>query len=340
MFIAWFSVLFAFSGNAENRIDLLNVDDELKAFVSRHVDAEAGSYRKIQQLKDALFSNRGAALEYAYRATTRPSATVRKGVADCVSFSFLFVALAREIGLDAVFQEVRGDAGWRQMGRFGMQTIHLNVLVLVDSREIVVDFPRFESMKSASKHQISDLRAMAHFYNNLGVDAIMANQLDQAGGYLELAADLAPDFAGCLANLGVYYKRTGRIADAQQAYMQALEFDPNSAVVSANLAQLLFHQGLTVEAENIYASVGKSKFQNPFYHYNRGKDALDSGDLDKARKRFRKAVKMLPEISGFHKALAVVDLRKRAIDQGVNLNEKASGLIVVAGDDGGVHLEH
>lgn len=320
----------AFSGSAGSNEDLFRVDQGMKRFIRQHVDPEAGSYRKIQQLKDALFKDSGAALNYAYRATTTPQVTLSSGVADCVAFSFLYVTLARELGLDARFQEVRGDTNWRKMGRFAVQTMHLNVVVYVGHRTVEVDFPRFESMRGVTRSVITDQRAIAHFHNNLGVDALVANRNQDAGYHLKLASKLAPDFAGCLANLGVYLRRVGEFDLAREAYMQARELEPSSAVVSANLAHLLFHQGQPDRAEEIYASVSRSKFQNPFYHYNQGKLALENGDFDKAEKRFLKAAKMLPEISGFHRALQVVDLRRRASEQ--DSNRSNSGLVVAAGN--------
>ncbi|MCB1041486.1 MAG: tetratricopeptide repeat protein [Acidobacteria bacterium] len=331
MFIALTALFMStFSGNAGSKDQVFQITSDMLAFIKRHVELDAGPYRKIQQLQSALLDDRGAHIQYRYRATTPPDVTLSEGVADCVAFSWLFVTLARELGLDARFQEITGDGGLRRLAGYRLQTIHLNAVVMVGSRPVEVDFPRFEGMTGVTRTLIGDRKALAHYHNNIGVDMLLENRLQEAGEALLLGSQLAPEFAGCLANLGVYYRRSGEYEKARDVYFKALDLEPRSPVVRTNLAHLLFQQGQTLEAEEMYAQMGKSKFQNPFYHYNLGKQELAEGNLDRAEKRFKRAVKMLPEIAEFHHALTAVSLRRE------NLNaDSSAGLVVAAGGQEG-----
>ncbi len=70
---------------------------------------------------------------------------------------------------------------------------------------------------------------------SLGLLALNRNEAVAAAGWLERAADLAPEDAGLQSNLGLAYARAGRYEDAVDALRLALHYDPSLVAAHVNL---------------------------------------------------------------------------------------------------------
>ena len=80
-------------------------------------------------------------------------------------------------------------------------------------------------------------------------DRPLADQPD-AINQLERCRAVVPMDVELLADLGAAYESGGRQADAEQAYQNALELDPNHADVRVRLAALLLRRGAAGEARD------------------------------------------------------------------------------------------
>lgn len=92
------------SGPAEPA-DILALTPEMIAFLDRNVDRSRNQHAELKQLLHAVLQS--GRFELVYDDVTRTAEeTFRDRRGNCLSFTNLFVALARNLGLDARFQEV------------------------------------------------------------------------------------------------------------------------------------------------------------------------------------------------------------------------------------------
>ena len=95
--------------------DPLQVSEEMKQFLDSKISRSGDSMVRLQDLVQQVF--RENALGFSYEPHTRTAAeTFRQRGGNCVSFTFLFIAMARYLGLDARFREVEIIPIWGKVG--------------------------------------------------------------------------------------------------------------------------------------------------------------------------------------------------------------------------------
>jgi transglutaminase-like putative cysteine protease len=104
------------------------LSDEMREFLNNHVGKRAGDPVKLRQLSDAVFSKDSFGLEYD-KATRTAAETFRARRGNCLSFTFMFVLLARGVGLDARFQEVEIPPEWTFAKDTYILNRHINIHV-------------------------------------------------------------------------------------------------------------------------------------------------------------------------------------------------------------------
>ena len=118
----------------------LAVDQQMIAFLQQHVDRRATEALRLQQLVFAVISDGSFGLQYTEHTRTA-AGTFHGRNGNCLSFTNMFVAMAREIGLKARFQQVDIPPDWEREGDMLLLNRHVNVLVeLGASGRKVVDF--------------------------------------------------------------------------------------------------------------------------------------------------------------------------------------------------------
>jgi Flp pilus assembly protein TadD len=111
----------------------------------------------------------------------------------------------------------------------------------------------------ARYRRISDLRALAHFYNNRGYALLHEAQQvgrevpwSQARRQFEIATRVDPGFGRAWNNLGVALARLGDTAGALAAYRAALDREPRLQPARQNLLSL--EQRLSAPSVEVAAS--------------------------------------------------------------------------------------
>jgi transglutaminase-like putative cysteine protease len=91
--------------------EVLAVSAEMQAFLNAHVARGVDRVARVRQLAGAIVDESRFGLKYD--ETTRTAAeTFRTRRGNCLSFSNMFVALARSVGLTVDFQEVDVPPDW------------------------------------------------------------------------------------------------------------------------------------------------------------------------------------------------------------------------------------
>ena len=111
-----------------SHVDPLELNDEMRAFANGYVDPYRSQSTRLQHLLYAVMHE--GTFDLIYDDTTRTAIeTFRDQRGNCLSFTNMFVALARHVGLDASFQEVLIPPDWSSSGQFFIFSQHVNVLV-------------------------------------------------------------------------------------------------------------------------------------------------------------------------------------------------------------------
>ena len=263
--------------------EVLAVSPAMRAFLAEHVDRRASDAIKLHQLADAIINRGSFGLEHDESTRTAGETfDLRRG--NCLSFSNLFVALAREAGLEARFQEVDVPPDWTMRNEAFILNRHVNVSVDLGSAGTrAVDFNTYDFRTSYDRRLISDTRALAHYFNNMGVEAMQAGETAAALAYYRKAiVDNGREFAPAWTNLGILYMRGGHAAHAEAAFLQALVSDPGHEVAMSNLVSLYDHLGDVERAELYRRKVTRHRNKNPYYRFQLGREAFLARDYERA----------------------------------------------------------
>jgi Flp pilus assembly protein TadD len=280
--------------------EVLALSPEMRAFIDAHVDRAGGGSLKLHQLATAIIDEDTFGVTYDDRTRTAAEAfRARRG--NCLSFSTMFVAMAREVGLDVQYQEVEIPPDWTLDNDTYVLNQHVNVYVKLEpAAPKVVDFNIADFKSSYEMERIPDARALAHYYNNVGVERMLAGDTASALSHFRRALaenDLA--FSPAWVNLGTLYQRNGRTAEAEAAYLQALEADGSDLVAMSSLARLYDRLGDREQAAVYRKKVVHHRNLNPYYRYELARRAYLAHDYRAAISHLKYAVRKRPKEDQF-----------------------------------------
>ncbi len=294
------------------QIDMLALTPEMVAFLDQNLDGIGNRQARLKKLVDAIMG--GDRFELIYDDSTRTARETfedRRG--NCLSFTNMFIAMARHAGLDARYQEVDVPPDWSVVGNAFLFTQHINVHVMVGPHsERIVDFNiyifEYGFNPAYDRRIISDQRARAHYFSNIGVDRMLAG--DTAEAFLSFRQAILEDrsFAPAWINLGALYRRENHPAYAETAYLQALRFQPFDPVAMSNLASLYEEQGLAEQARVYRNRVQIHRMKNPFYRYRLAQQAVSGGDYHGAIDHLKFAIRKRRNESRFYSLLSISHL--------------------------------
>jgi len=302
---------------AQDALDLIESDEvlavsgEMRQFLDSNVHYKASGQIKLRELIDAIINEGTFGL--AFDGTTRTAAeTFRLRRGNCLSFSNMFVAMARYVGLEAVYQEVDIPPDWAFQDDVFLLNRHVNVSVDVGrSGPHVVDFNIDDFKSSYDARTISDTRALAHYYNNMGVERMQAGDTASALEYFRRAlAENDRRFSPAWTNLGTLYLRNDYPEYAEAAYLLALKADDEDLVAMSNLANFYERRG-DVERAAIYRKqVVNHRKENPYYRYRRAREAYAAEDYDTAISNLKYAIRKQKNEDQFYFLLGMCYLQK------------------------------
>ncbi len=291
--------------------EVLAVSGEMRQFLDSNVHRKASSNLKLKELIDAIINEGNFGFEFEGETRTA-SETFRLRRGNCLSFSNLFVAMARYVGLEAHYQEVDIPPDWTFQDDVFVLNRHVNVSVDLGSLgQHVVDLNIDDFRSSYDTRTISDTRALAHYYNNMGVKSMSAGDAASALGYFRKAiADNDRQFSPAWTNLGTLYSRNGYPAYAEAAYLLALRVDGGDLVAMSNLAGFYEQQGDEERAAMYRKRVMDHRRENPYYRYQRARDAFAAGDYGAAISHLKYAIRKQKNEDRFYFLLGMCYLQK------------------------------
>ncbi len=281
----------------------LALNAEMKHFLDQNVDRGLHDMERLQALVNAVFQSRD--LSFTYSGETRTATeTFQKRNGNCLSFTIMFIAMARYLDLDARFREAEIAPTWSKNGDFTTLNQHVNAAVFLGGQWYAIDvFPAVNRIEIGGEI-VTDARGLAHFYNNLAVRSMGSGNFAAAEAYLHKALESDPTTACVWVNLGAVEYHLGQMAASEKHIRKALELNSKDPAALSNLAEVCLRTGRAKEAKRLQAKVKQFQETNPYRQYYLGTQAFEEGRLQEAVGYYKRAIKIKRTEHNFYFALA------------------------------------
>ena len=280
------------------------LDEATRVEIQKRVKPSGSEVQRANDIGSFIFRD----LDLVYEATPTRNAvdTFRAHRGNCLSFGNLFMGVARLQRLNAFYVEVADAQSWSYERGTVVSQGHIVAGLSVTGELKVYDFLP-ERPKSYRKFEpIDDLLAAAHYFNNLGAEALLAGDEARALAHVRLASEIAPRFDKGLNNLGVVLARRGDLEGALAAFRRGLEVKPDSEPILTNLLRTYQQLGRTDNAEAMFALLDQQRASNPYYYLYKGERALAQGDTRTALAEMTEALRRGSDLPEVHVGLAKV----------------------------------
>jgi Flp pilus assembly protein TadD len=294
--------------------EVFGLDQAMRAFVATEVGGANDPGIKLQKLLTGMKGRGLFALDYTANQTRTPRATFDELQGNCLSATILFVAFAREAGLDASYQIVDVPPSWSDEADLVVVASHINALVETRTgRDYIVDFNLESYGDRYEKREVDDSYVLALFYNNLGAEALIRKEYDLSFRYFRAAIEVHPSIAASWANLGLLYSRQGFHAHAEAAYLQALAVNPREQPALTNLVSLYTTLGKRELADAYRERIRRYQKRNPYYHYAVAQAAYREQRFEDALVAVKRSVRLKRDEHEFYflQGLAYAELGRR-----------------------------
>lgn len=139
---------------------------------------------------------------------------------------------------------------------------------------------------------------LAQVYADMGGAYLQRGQRDEAREKLQRALDLDPQLPAAHHYFGELYHQLGQNADAELHFRKALKLAPGNPEIRNNYGVFLCDLNKLTEAEEQFAlAINNPDYRTPELVYeNAGRCAFRNGNVEKAEKYFRSALKLNPNM--------------------------------------------
>jgi Flp pilus assembly protein TadD len=286
--------------------DILAVSPDMRELAAGVVRENSSRRQRLAVLAELFTEGRGLELDYDPLGTYTAAETLDLRAGNCLAYTHLFVAVAREVGLDARYREVRGITRWDEVGEFVLVNRHVGAFGEIPRYGTYhADFGLLNWGEDRFGGLISDDRARALHFNNLGARSLTGGDSITAVRQLNRALVIDRGLSYIWANLGTAYMRLGEPALAEKAYRQALRLDIYDSTAINQLVRLYESLGEERLAERYRERAQRVARQNPYRQYYEAMDAIEEGNLDQAIALLRRAAQTQPNELQFQLQLGV-----------------------------------
>jgi len=261
-------------------------------------------HQRLEALVRYLFDSRGLGMVYRHDADHTVAEAWQTREANCLSFTILTIALARELGIEAYGQEVPRVLSWYREGDTLYFSNHVNAGAHIAGRRLTVDVARDEVLTAAPPRQVDDRRLLAIFHSNRAATLLARGDNRLAAGYMDAAFAADDRYATAWSNAGVLAQREGRQDAAERDFQRALELDGAHEGALMNLAGLYAARGEHDREARVRRRIERIQRHNPFHHFLLAAEDEKRGDYARAAQRYRRAISLYAGEHQFHYGLA------------------------------------
>ena len=275
-------------------VNIFAVTPEMEAFASEAVRHSESYFDKVKNLHIALLSPvqaGGLGITYNTYVTEVPKVSFQQRNANCLSFTLLYVALARSVGIKAYVNEVQIPPTWdlrKEKDMVFLRHVNVKVPILTTSvnflkrDEVIIDLEMNRYKSNYSQHQISDAAAEAQFYSNRAMEYLEQGNVEDSFLSLRKSIKLNDGESYVWSNLGALYGRKQLWVEAELAYLHGLELAPEDLTIRNNLAYLYTQIGEKEKAQKYLRLAQRYRESNPFYQYSVALSAYEQNEYSEA----------------------------------------------------------
>ncbi|MFC1838643.1 transglutaminase domain-containing protein [Thermodesulfobacteriota bacterium] len=328
-----------FPGSADETIpdaDILKINHEIKSLLDEKVVKIKNLDKRFNALIKIIVQkvNYDAIKDRFGVKTAQETFDTKTG--NCLSFSNLFVAMARYSGFKTNFQEIPTLPNWTREKETLFMTKHIGTSVDIPARlnpviqinikggligvdvdsgsdrfyftPIYLD-PMEPRLNPNFFRQITDDRAFAQFYNNIGSQRLAEGKDAEAFRYFVKAIKTDPELSYTWSNLGVVYRRNMQLDASEAAYLQGLAVIRSSRDISVmtimnNLVNLYEIKGDTEKATFYENQVASFREKHPYYKYIAARTEFLDENYEMSIKRYKDAIRLKDDEHLFYYGLA------------------------------------
>lgn len=296
--------------SAEIREDIIvpfEIDDEIRELAHHVTDGLLDDREKMRAIVRAIIDRTGMSISYDWLSNKSAKEVYYEGRGNCLAYTNLFVGMAREVGLRAVYVDVTTIERVTREAEVIVNNGHVTGGLIYGPETIVIDFTRTPEREYMGYKVIDDLEAIANYYNNQGFLYGYFTEMQADGmGFdpqaLEMemyraALEVLPTFQRARNNLGVAFKRRGRVDEAIEQYKMAIDVDPSFAEAHSNLGSAYYSLGRIDEAIEEFRIAAKSSGSNAYFHHHLGVLQYQLKNYDDAIDQFKKALAREPQLA-------------------------------------------
>ena len=256
------------SGAERPRIDILATDDAMRTFVA-DLGEVPGRAARFHRLLDKMRRGGYVLGGYELRANLSARAAFAERRGNCLSYASLFIALAREAGLDASYQLVDVPPDYDSVDGLVVHNKHVNARVdgIPGRGSVTVEFSEEFAGGLHDRRVVDDRFALALHYNNLAFSLDFAGDARGAFVYLRKAIEETPGNPDLWTNLGVFHARRGHFDHAIAGYRRALRLDGRHGAAARGLANAYRALGRTDKARFFERRVAYSRLRHAYTYY-------------------------------------------------------------------------
>lgn len=284
--------------------EIMIVPPELRAMLQKQVLDKTRNKSQRLELLVGMMSESGLNIQYHDDATQTVAQSFESRQANCLTHTLMFLALAREAGLNAYPQEIEETLTWHQQDGIVYRTSHVNAGIAIGISRYVVDVGSSFIIGRRPANQVSESRLLAHYYNNRAAQLLAEGNLPLALAHAEIAISLDATFPTTWSNTGVIYLRNGDRSGAERAYLRALALKPTHTGALFNLIGLYARTGDRVREAEMRARLDKLQSTDPFHEFLRGVEFEKTGDGPNAVSSYRRVIAVLGDEHRFHYRLS------------------------------------
>ncbi len=288
----------------KNTLEPLAISNELREFLHANVRENALPRDRILALTSAIIDPDGIGLVYDDLATHTAAEAFATGRGNCLGFSNLLVAAAREVGIQAKFELVSNFRSWQKQGGLLVSSLHVRVVSTVNGRRMVFDFHPQPVAVGSWSEVLSDSEALSHHMNNLAITSMQEGDYADAYGKLLQAIDISPHIGFLWSNLGALFARRNMNDLAEAAYKEAIYQSPESLPAVSNLQLLYIRLGREEEANDLAGQILEHRKRNPYHQFRLAELAYNDSRYDEAIKHYRAAIRLKKNDRDFYLGLA------------------------------------
>ncbi len=287
-------------------VDVLAVSQAMRGYIDAPIATQPLARLRLQALLKKMQADGFFADQYEPMGNYTAAETFVRKRGNCIAYTSMFVALARQAGLQASFQLVHEPPVWSVKSGFLQRTNHINVRVFGvgvpggHADQVSVDFNSVEPEPEARRELISDAHAAALFYLNLSVEQLHQQNYEGAFAWLKRAILTSAENTDVWNNLGALYSVQQQPALAEQAYRMAHRVDPRDKTALAGLVKVLRRQGREDEASVYERRVTRYRNRNPYYHFALAEQAFSAAAYETALRSVNRAIALKSSNPNFY----------------------------------------